>query len=77
MGCLPSPRVLFSYLPNRQKIPLSLLTNPTPIGYILIELDIRGQRREFVPFFEVQLSRHISLDDKDFGEQGGRSQLPL
>lgn len=42
-----------------------------------IELEIKNQRKELIPFFEVQLSRHSSLEDKDFGEPGDRSKLPL
>ena len=47
------------------------------LGNPSIELEIRNQRKELIPFFESQLSRHIGLEDKDFGKLGDRSKLPL
>jgi hypothetical protein len=47
------------------------LNNPS------IELDIRRERKDLLPFFEAQLSRHEQLEDKEFGYPGDRSKLPL
>jgi hypothetical protein len=42
-----------------------------------IELEIHSQRKDLLPFFEAQLSRHTALQDSESGYPGDRSRLPI
>jgi hypothetical protein len=42
-----------------------------------LELEIRGQRKDLLPFFEAQFLRHSALEDSAFGYPGDRSRLPI